>query len=135
MDPGQLQAPSLQTLIKDLQKERLTLVLPDKPGKVFFYVDFRNNAVHRDTDLGPQYAAAAILQRTGLDRELELFAYQHLLPLKPKDRSLLEQPNADPDKKFHLFLQLSDQHAQSAERQQQALDLQLDLDRRRGLSI
>jgi hypothetical protein len=130
--------PSLQTLIKDLQKESITLVLPDKPGQGFFYVDFSNNAVHRDTDLGPQYTASAILQRTGLDRELEIFALQHVQILKPKDRSLLDPPNADPDKKLHLFLQLSDRHAQWAEhqqQQQQALDLQLHPDRRRGLSI
>ena len=127
--------PSLHTLIKDLQKESITLVLPDKPGKGFFYVDFSNNAVHRDADLGPQYTAAAILQRTCLDRELEIFAQQQILTLKPKDRSLLDQPNPDPDKKFHLFMRLSDQHAQWAEHQQQALDLQLHLDRRRGLSI
>ena len=127
--------PSLQTLIKDLGRERITLVLPDKPGQGFFYVDFSNNAVHRDTDLGPQYTAEAILQRTGLDRELEIFARQHLLTLKPKDRSLLSQPNADPDKKFHLLLQLSDRHAHWAEHHQQAPDLQLKLDRQRGLNI
>ncbi len=123
--------------MKDLGKQQITLVLPDKPGQGFFYIDLSNKAVHRDADLGSQYTAAAILQRTGLDRELEIFALQHVLTLKPKDRSLLDQPDADPDKKFHLFLRLSDQQAQWAQQQQQQqeLDLQLRLDRRPGLRI
>lgn len=114
---------SLQEFKQDLAKDRIGFVILPKIG--FFYIDFTDNSVHRDTDLGANYTAAAILQRSGLDRELETYALRNISTLKPKDRSLLQHPDSNPAEKQQLLLRLSPQHDQWAlEQQQQAQQLE-----------
>jgi hypothetical protein len=84
-------------------------------GHGFFYINFSNHTVYRDTDLGPNYTAAAILQRTGLEENIQALAMNRQLTLTPKEQSLIRQPDLDPTQKLHLLLQLSLQndHLQS----------------------
>jgi hypothetical protein len=94
----------------ELAKDRIHVVMPVKPGQGFYYVDFSNYTVYRDTNLGPTYTAAAILQRTGLDKTIETLAHNQQLTLTPKDRSLLRKPDLNPADKLHMLLRLSPQH-------------------------
>jgi hypothetical protein len=84
-------------------------------GHGFFYINFSDYTVYRDTDLGPNYSAAVILQRTGLGENIQTLAMNRQLTLTPKEQSLLRQPDPDPAQKLHLLLQLSSQndHLQS----------------------
>jgi Relaxase/Mobilisation nuclease domain len=79
-------------------------------GHGFFYINFSNYTVYRDTDLGPNYTAAAILQRTGLEENIQTLAMNRQLTLTPKEQSLIRQPDLDPAQKLHLLLQLSPQN-------------------------
>jgi Relaxase/Mobilisation nuclease domain len=79
-------------------------------GHGFFYINFSNYTVYRDTDLGPNYSAAAILQRTGLEENIQTPAMNQQLTLTPKEQSLIRQPDLDPAQKLHLLLQLSPQN-------------------------
>jgi hypothetical protein len=125
---------SLQEFNKDLSKDRIRLVNLPKLG--FFYIDFADYSVHRDSDLGPTYTPVAILRRTGLDKALETYALQNISTLKPKDRSLLQRPEADPIEKQQLLLRLSPQHDQWAHaRREQEQTLQQSLHPRQRLRM
>ena len=139
---------SLDTWKEDLTSRGVEVVTPRIPqkrkhgpstyppfdGHGFYYVDFKHRAVFRDTELGPDYTAASILKKTGLDTRLQRLALNHRLDLEPKNRPLLEQPDGDPCQKLQLLLQLSHQHdrlvaqkldQQEALRQQQRRRLHL----------
>jgi hypothetical protein len=102
--------PSLGSWKDQLLKDRIHVVMPARTGQGFYYVDFSNHTVYRDTHLGPGYTAAAILQRTGLDKTIETLALSRQLTITPKDRLLLQKPDADPANKLHTLLRLSPQH-------------------------
>lgn len=93
-------------------------------GHGFFYINFSNYTVYRDTDLGPNYTAAAILQRTRLEENIQTLAMNRQLTLTPKEQSLIRQPDPDPTQKLHLLLRLSAQndHLQTM-RESESLDL------------
>lgn len=102
--------PSLGSWKDELLKDKIHVVMPLRSGQGFYYVDFSNDTVYRDTHLGPTYTAAAILQRTGLDKTIETLAHNQQLTLTPKDRSLLRKPDLNPADKLHMLLRLSPQH-------------------------
>jgi len=102
--------PCLEAWKDELAKDRIHVVMPVKAGQGFYYVDFSNYTVYRDTHLGPAYTAASILQRTGLDKTIETLAHNQQLTLTPKDRSLLRKPDLSPADKLHMLLRLSPQH-------------------------
>jgi hypothetical protein len=79
-------------------------------GHGLFYIDFSNYTVYRDTDLGPNYTAAAILQRTDLGETLQNLAMEKKLTLDKRQQSLLSQVTPDPAQKIQLLLGLSKQH-------------------------
>jgi hypothetical protein len=81
-------------------------------GHGFYYVDFDSRTVVRDTELGPNYTAESILRATGLDKQMESLALNRQLDLQPKQRTILERPDPDPQQKVRLFLELSQQHDQ-----------------------
>jgi Relaxase/Mobilisation nuclease domain len=110
--------PSLGSWKEQLLKDRIHVVMPARPGQGFYYVDFSNYTVCRDAHLGPTYTAAAILQRTGLDKTIETLALSRQLTVAPKDWSLLQKPHPDPAEKLHLLLRLSRQHDQAAKLQE-----------------
>jgi len=78
-------------------------------GHGFYYIDYTYNTVYRDTDLGPNYTAAAILHRSGLDATLQSLALGRQLTLIPKDLSLLQKPDPDPAQKLGVLLKISPQ--------------------------
>jgi Relaxase/Mobilisation nuclease domain len=98
--------PSLGAWKEELLNEGIHVVMPLRTGQGFHYIS--KNAVYRDVDLGPHYTAAAILERTGLDKAIESLALSKQLTLTPKDRRLLQKP--DPADRLHLLLRLSPQH-------------------------
>lgn len=126
--------PSLKDWQQQLSQDRIQVVIPRAPvwrnqglpspddgpaatrtphsydGHGFFYIDFSNYTVYRDTDLGPNYTAAAILQRTGLGETLQTLAMEKKLTLDKRQQALLSQVNPDPAKKIQLLLGLSKQH-------------------------
>jgi hypothetical protein len=102
--------PSLGAWKDELLKEQIQVVMPVRPGQGFYYVDFSNYTVYRDTHLGPDYTAAAILKRTGLDKTIETLALSRQLTLTPKDRLQLQKPDPDPADRLHVLLRLSPQH-------------------------
>lgn len=87
-------------------------IQPPFDGHGFYYVDFGCRAVFRDTDLGANYTAESILRKTGIDKQLESLALNRQLELQPKQRTMLERADADPQQKVRLLLDLSQQHDQ-----------------------
>jgi Relaxase/Mobilisation nuclease domain len=126
--------PSLKDWQQQLSQDRIQVVTPRVPvrrnqglpspdmgpadtrtphsydGHGFFYIDFSNYTVYRDTDLGPNYTAAAIFQRTGLEETLQTLAMEKKLTLDKRQQFLLSQANPDPAQKIQLLLGLSKQH-------------------------
>jgi len=100
--------PSLAAWKEELLNEDIHIVMPLRPGQGFYYIS--KNTVYRDADLGPNYTAKAILERTGLDKTIESLALSKELTLTPKDRRLLQKPDPDPADRLHLLLRLSPQH-------------------------
>jgi hypothetical protein len=103
-------------------------------GHGFFYVDFENKAIYRDTDLGDRYTAAAILERSGLGQTLHDLVLQQHLELNPKDRSGLQGPASDPAEKLRIYLGLARQHDQwqlDRQKEQETLRQQQDEHRHR----
>ena len=93
-------------------------------GHGFYYIDYHHYTVYRDTDLGPNYTAAAVLHRSGLDATLQTLAPQ--LTLSPKDRSLLQRPDPDPAEKLQALLRISPQQDHlEALREAEAQELRL----------
>src|SRR5262249_10888743 len=78
------------------------------PG--LFYLDYEKMTIFRDTDLGTDYTAAALLRRCGLDTAIPEMIRQQQLKLKPGERTLLDNPNLDHAPTRDLFLRLSVQH-------------------------
>jgi Relaxase/Mobilisation nuclease domain len=102
--------PSLEAWKDELLKDQIQVVMPARTGQGFYYVDFSNDTVYRDAHLGTKYTAAAILQRTGLDKTIETLALGKQLTLTPRDWRLLQKPDPDPADKLHMLLRLSPQH-------------------------
>ena len=74
-------------------------------GHGIFYVDFTHMAVVRDTDLGKNYTAAALLERTGLEKELrQLVAQKQLQLTRPADRAALQPGYPDPAETRRVLL-------------------------------
>jgi hypothetical protein len=117
---------------KDLLRENIHTIIPaftqrntrgdvpaDRPG--MFFVDFDHMTVFRDTDLGKEYTAAAILHRCGLDKTLPELAKQQQLELKPGERPLLDGPDRNEAQTRDLLLRLSVQHDRLVEAQEETL--------------
>ena len=100
---------SLRCLASDLAREKIVIVIPalkqrprrkQKPastsvddGHSIFYVDFKSMTVIRDTELGPRYTGASILQRTGVEQELRKLYQQEKLELPKRARRQALKPD------------------------------------------
>lgn len=118
---------SMRCLANDLATEKIVAVIPalkqrpsrpQKPpgtseddGHGIFYIDFRSMTVIRDTELGPRYTAAAILQRTGVERGLRLLHDQGKLKLsKRSEREALEPDYPNAAETRRILFKLSPQY-------------------------
>ena len=108
---------TLEKLTTSLQRQRIQIVIDPSlrrqtlagDGHAFYYVDFESKTIYRDTDLGEKYTGLSVFQRMRLDQRLqELVQQQHLHLTDKKDAAILE--DADPRKKLHLWIKLSQQH-------------------------
>lgn len=89
----------------------------DSPG--LFYIDFKAMTIFRDTELGKDYTASAILQRCNLHKSIPDWVRQQHTDLKPGERTLLNEANLDHAPTRDLFLRLSSQHDKFVEAQQE----------------
>ncbi|HVS95123.1 MAG TPA: relaxase/mobilization nuclease domain-containing protein [Puia sp.] len=107
-------------------------------GHGICYVDFNSMTAVRDTTLGQQYTADAILRRTGVrDRLLELAA-ENQLRLKPREQAILRPDYPDAEETRRLLLKLSAQHDEIADRKEsmrQQQELSQRQRHRQGLSL
>jgi hypothetical protein len=124
---------SLRCLTSDLAREKIVIVIPalkqrpsrkQKPtrttpeddGHSIFYVDFKSKTVIRDTELGPRYTGASILQRTGVERELRRLHDEGKLELpKRTQRQALQPDHPNPAETRTLLFQLAPQHDKMVE--------------------
>ena len=141
------QTYSLRCFANDLAKEKISVVIPalkqrprrkQKVGKTveqelsvqedkkaddghgIFYVDFRSMTVTRDTDLGPHYTGASILQRTGVEKELRrLYAEGKLELPKHARRQALKPDHPDTAETRTLLFRLSPQQDRIVEQKLQ----------------
>ena len=134
---------SLAILNKSLMKENVRIVvdpprkmsgLPSAPqpqpydGHGFFYIDLYSKIVVRDTQLGEQYTASAILQRTGIEQDIRQLANKNRFRLTVGEQRILSQPgHQDPAETLNLLLKLSGRH-------DEIVDLRLELMEQRQLS-
>ena len=80
-------------------------------GHSIFYIDFKSKTVLRDTDLGPRYTGASILQRTGVEQELRKLYQQEKLELpKHARRQALNPDYPNPAQTRALLFRLAPQH-------------------------
>jgi len=158
---------SLAELSRDLGKERVDLVIPAqrqsnprgwqervtnlldkspaalekiKPddGHGFFYVDWLNKAVVRDTEAGNKYTADAILKRTGIEEQLRNMHRNNCFKLSNAEKGILHPDYPDTAQARHLLLRLSPAHDKIVEtqlelREQQELALHHSQRMRLGL--
>jgi hypothetical protein len=124
---------SLRCLTSDLAREKIVIVIPalkqrpsrkQKPtrtppeddGHSIFYVDFKSKTVIRDTELGPRYTGASILQRTGVERELRRLHDEGKLELpKRAQRQALQPDHSNPAETRTLLFRLAPQHDKMVE--------------------
>jgi hypothetical protein len=126
---------SLQCFVNDLQKESIEVVIPAftqrisrqakevdpsqrKPddGHGIFFVDYHHMTVTRDTDLGSDYTAAAILKRTGVEQELrQLLDQGKILLSKRSDKEALKPDYSDTAETRRVLFKLSPQHDEIVE--------------------
>jgi hypothetical protein len=133
---------SLSRFAQDLLRQQIHLVVPalqqrptrksntEEPdirpkalddGHGVFYVDLDAKIVIRDTDLGPAYTGAAILQRTGVEQELRKLYLQNKLEIpKAANRQVLEPGYPNPLETRTLLFRLSPQHNEIVDRQIEA---------------
>lgn len=103
--------PENRVSLSDYFHQRQTQLVVPAPGKGFYYIDSASNTVYKDSDLGVDYMADAVLRRSGLEETLFLLGMGGLLTMKPKDRQLLiRHKELEPDVKLRLFLQLLHQN-------------------------
>jgi hypothetical protein len=133
-------SPSLDKFIRTMESERIQVVmdrsLKDNPlqpdGHGFYYIDWVQKAVFRDTELGEKYSALSVFQRLRLDRTLEeLVGKGHLQLSNLREAALLLEK--DPSKKLGLWMELASRHdqwlkAQEKERPPQIRQRQRDRD-------
>lgn len=87
-------------------------------GHGIYYVDFNSNNVIRDTELGPEYTGAAILQRTGVEQELRRLYLEDKLELPKNGRRQTLQPGYPNTAETRaLLFRLSRQHDDIVNRQ------------------
>lgn len=79
-------------------------------GHGIFYVDLDSMTVLRDTHLGQQYTAEAILQRTGVKDQILGLEAQNQLRLRPGEQAVLQPGYPDAAETRRLFFKLSMQH-------------------------
>ncbi|MES1225729.1 MAG: hypothetical protein ABUT20_60185, partial [Bacteroidota bacterium] len=98
----------------------------------FYYIDWQQKTVFRDTDLGEKYSALSVFQRLHLDRTLEeLVGKGHLHLSNLKEAALLLEK--DPYKKLGLWMELASRHdqwlkTQEKERSPQSRQRERDMD-------
>ncbi len=126
---------SLLLFRKTMAQEKILVVIPAlkqrstrgrKPtapkhddGHGIFYVDTQAMTVIRDTELGQRYTAAAILQRTGLEKELlHLYEQKQLQVPRRSDAAALRPDYPDAAETRRVLFKLSSQQNEIAERQQ-----------------
>jgi hypothetical protein len=113
--PALTERPSRQkqTPINQLPAAHGPLTSPSATdnGHGFFYVEFRNLTVVRDTELGERYTAAAVLERLGLEKTIRsLLATQSLQQPSLADQARLRAGYPDPAETRKALLRLTPQH-------------------------
>lgn len=127
---------SLLIFRKKMAQEKILVVIPaltqrptrgpkprdvaPKPddGHGIFYVDTQSMTVMRDTELGQRYTAAALLQRTGLEKELRLLYEQKQLQIpRRSDAAALRPDYPDAAETRRVLFKLSSQQNEIVERQ------------------
>ncbi|HEV2482940.1 MAG TPA: hypothetical protein VGS79_24915, partial [Puia sp.] len=125
------------TNLLDKDAAALQTIRPDD-GHGFFYVCWGNNAVVRDTDLGEKLTAAAILKRTGIEKELYRLHQSRIFILSKAQEGILRPDYPDTAEARRLLLRLSPAHnavvkKQLELRQEQELTQRRSLRMRHGL--
>jgi hypothetical protein len=125
---------SLEQFREMLAQDHVSLVIPaftrrptrgqapsDPPN--LFYMDWDSKTILRDTELGQNYTASAILQRLGLDKSIPEMVRQQQLELKPAEQTLLDNPDLSRMETRDLLFRLSVQHDEwiKADQEQQRL--------------
>ncbi len=109
-----------------LQSEK-PLIKPDD-GHGFFYVDWNHKAIVRDTEIGQSHTAEAILQRTGIDKELHKMHRDHYFKLSNAQEGILRPDYSDTAETRRLLLRLSPVH-------DKIVDKQLELQEQQTLAL
>jgi len=82
---------SLGILKEDMMRENIDIVIDGRHG--FFYIDHHAKIAIRDTDLGEQYSASAILRRTGIEQDIRQLANKNRFRLTIGEQRVLSQPD------------------------------------------
>ena len=106
---------------------------PQQPddGHGIFYVDFESMTVLRETDLGREYTADAILQRTGVREQLLDLAAQNQLRLKHGEQGVLKPDYPDAAETRRILFKLSVQHDEIKSREEKIRQEQQQSQRQR----
>ena len=111
---------------------------PVKPddGHGFFYVDWSYMNIVRDTEVGKEYTAAAILEKTGIEKEIRRMHQDGYFKLSNIQDKIFQPDFPDTAETRRLMLKLSPRHDDVVEKQ---LELQyvkeLNLRQSRGLHM
>lgn len=81
-------------------------IKPDD-GHGFFYIDSRTKIVCRDTELGENFTAAAILQYTGIEQEILRMIRENVFKLSNTEKQILSPGYPDTAETRRLLLKLS----------------------------
>jgi hypothetical protein len=115
--------PALQQrpIRKGKTEKPAILPIPADDGHGVFYVDLDAKIVIRDTELGPAYTGASILQRTGVEQELRRLYLENKLGIpKNTKHQLLDPGYSNPAETRNLLFRLSPQHDEVVDRRIQA---------------
>jgi hypothetical protein len=147
------EGPYSLAIIKDaLRRDGIDLVVPDlfrRParqtaapqpgpddGHGFFYVDHSNKVVIRDTQLGQQFTAAAILRDSGIEKDIRQLVAKGRFQLTKSEQIVFSRPGeVSPAETRRVLFNLSDRHAELVDqRLSWQQELQLSQNMGRGLS-
>jgi hypothetical protein len=84
-------------------------IKPDD-GHGFFFVDWKNKVVIRDTDLGKDLTAAAFLERIGIEKALRKMQNENSLRLSSTQKAILDPAYPDKAETRRLLLRLTPEH-------------------------
>ena len=115
-DPRGWQQRVTNLLDKSLPDSEKIAVKPDD-GHGFFYVNWSHKAIVRDTQAGDKYTADAVLQRTGIDKQLHNMHRDRYFKLSNAQEAILRPDYPDTAQARRLLLRLSPSHDKVVEKQ------------------